>query len=167
MSGAATVVLPNDPDHGVSLVEALRAHVEASHAVEVEDADGSRWRFRVRSVELSLLDQGNEWYARLLAEDAAAFQTKLEYAVRAPSPGAMRAVIVRGAVAPAVSFGRRDDAVWIDDLVRRDLLARRLYAEIMRVSLAGLFSQVSADEPAAPMSTSGETSEHAKPRPPS
>lgn len=142
-------------------VDALRAHLEETKLVEVGDADGTRWTFEIRPAEPALLDPNGEWYAQGLASgDASAFQKRLHQAVLAPSADAMRKILVRGVVSPALTHERREDAVFVDDLVRRDLLARHLYAEIVRVSLAGLIEVMAEKAQAA-----AEDAAHAQPRP--
>lgn len=131
---------PALPPPGVASVAALSGHLRASEVVQVRDQDGTSWGFEIRSVGTPLLDPEGAWYAQLLAKDPEGFKAKVLEVVGAPSPAVLRGVLLQGTLNPVLSAAKADgNSVWIEDLLRRDFLARGLYAEIMRVTLKGLF----------------------------
>ncbi len=123
-----------------SAVADLRRHLGRTEMITVKDSDGSEWRFEVKPVWPMAWDPTNEWYTKLISTDPNAFQDKMAEVVAAPPLAVFRDVLVRGVHSPKVleRDGKAEDAIWVEDLMRRDLLARDLYAHIAQLSLRGV-----------------------------
>lgn len=118
---------------------ALTRHLTRTEVVTARDTDGSEWAFEVRGVSAAMWDPGHEWYAQaLVAGDAKTLGERLAKSVGEPDDAVMRAVLIAGCVQPAISAQPREGSVWVEDLLRRDILARALYAEVARMALENL-----------------------------
>ena len=125
----------------VSSAKRLNEHLAKTRTVQVEDQDGSKWHFKIRPVPMLLWDPGSEWYAKLLAKDEKAFGERLEAAIVAPSVDIIREVLISGVAEPKITRDAKGDSegsVVVEDLLRKDLLARRLYAEIAALAFEGI-----------------------------
>lgn len=122
----------------VSSLGDLKRHLERTETVKVEDSDGSPWTFEIRPVWPMAWDPKGEWYVQLIASDEKAFGRKVAEVVSAPSEDVFRNVLVKGVHEPKLSERRCDDAAWVEDLMRKDLMARELYAAIAQLSFRGI-----------------------------
>lgn len=135
----------------VTSVEQLRKHIGGTKAVEVADADGSILAFEVRTVSILILvgDLRNSWSSEARAADPKAFGDKVAKSVANPTHEQMRQVLLKGVVRPRLSDGPSEDAVPVDDLLGRDILALNLYAAIAAFSTEHLL-QVKVRDDAKP-----------------
>ena len=121
--------------------EDLKVHLDRSKVVEVEDIEGDGTKkiaFRIAPVPLILWDEDNTWYSRLRSTDGQEFAATLGKMVQAPTGNIIRAVLSRGVLEPQISPVRGGSGIWVDDLLARNILSTRLYAEIANLSCEGL-----------------------------
>ena len=122
----------------VTTPEELRRHVSKGKVVSVKDGDGTLWTFEIMSVSIFAWDDSANWM-KYMKDDKDGFLKKVEEAVSAPSPSALKAVLARGVKSPKLSYDEKiKDAVPIADLMRRDILVTNLYLEIVNLSFDGI-----------------------------
>lgn len=132
-----------DPEgEGYADPESLTESLTAGERVVVSDHRGKPWAFSIQPVSPMAWDPEGAWYGKLLSEDGAAFTARISEAVSSPTESIMRGVLTRGVCKPLVSPIRVKGAVWVDDIMRDDLLSRELYAEVARLSMRTLSLKV-------------------------
>lgn len=136
--------------NAVAKAQELNAHLLRDKIVEVEDADGSTWTFKIQQVPLSTWDIGDAWFKDIREKTPEEFAAKLGNYVEAPSREAMSRVLVAGVQEPEVTEVKKNGTVWVGDLLRRDILALCLYSEISNFSCEGILKvEVRKNAPSA------------------
>ena len=138
-----------------SSAKSINEHLRRRRKVTVEDQDGAKFCFEIQPVSMALWDPKNEWYARLMGADPKGLQERIAEEITCPSLDVMREVVLSGVLEPEVAKAKPQDPgkhVWVEDLLRKDMLARRLYSEIANYAFAGIAKIEATDAETRPPS---------------
>lgn len=123
----------------------LSSHLRKTKVVTVADTNGWSGNFRIGFVPLNIMDPEGNLLAALRQGTIEDATKRLAESIERPTPGLMRQVLVAGIVDPRIVDGMRNKArqeqtdVHVDDLLKRDVLAFKLYAEIVMMSFGDIF----------------------------
>lgn len=140
----------------VSSPKRLNEYLRETKTVKVDSQEGHKFVFRIHRISMASWDPDNSWYAKLMAGDPKALEKRIMDEIASPPTDVIKKVLLDGIAEPEITEDKPQDAgsaVWIQDLLRSDLLCRRLYAEVADLAFKGI-AEVKVPENAKPRSPS-------------